>query len=88
MVINPKTTKVNNRWYLKEQEITDLSTWIRANHATVRVPNSVFAQGRHVGNLCHVRNKLMYIPAITWDEWQKINAKHPVDGEFGKSIGI
>jgi hypothetical protein len=41
------------------------------------MPNQVYFKGKHIGTINRVSKKLVFIPSITWEEWEAIDKKHP-----------
>ena len=60
-----------------EQEISDLRHWIHEHGCTLKIPNQVYFKGKHIGTINRVSKKLVFIPSITWEEWEAIDKKHP-----------
>lgn len=61
-----------------EHAIPSIQVWLKQNQCSLVMPEKVYFKGNKVGTLNVVDDQLVYIPAITWDEWAAVERKHPV----------
>lgn len=61
----------------EEHEIGNLSKWLNAHHVTLKLPNQVYYKRKQVGTLNLVAGKQLFVPSITWEEWEAIDKRYP-----------
>lgn len=72
------TSSKNQSNLSKEQEVKDVSVWLKANRVSLALPNRIMSGKKQLGTLNLVKSRLMFIPSITWEEWSEIVKKHPL----------
>lgn len=56
-----------------EHVIHDASKWLRENKCVIKLPDQVYYGRKHAGTLNVVDNKLVFIPSITYAEWERVS---------------
>ena len=61
----------------REEIISDITVWLKLHNCSLVMPDQVYQHGRHVGTLNVLDGELVFIPSITWEEWNRVAKKYP-----------
>jgi hypothetical protein len=75
--MRPQKIRILSSHPKREEEIPNITHWLKANQCSLVMPNQVYHKGKHIGTLNAVDSKLVFIPSITWEEWDAIDKAHP-----------